>query len=589
MAYRWRLDGPAFEFPTPYSTENRFLRWRGYALIALAVLIVLVVLVFSHTETDKPLDVLDKLPEPASVWPHLIAAALLVLWGVLDLLQASRQGVLLLAPGQPASLMAEVSREASGASAGMAWLTQALGRGVAQPPELGHPYLRWLRRLGPDLAAAPTTLHAYLRVRMSHLVLGSGLLALVLLALAVPRPLVAVLTSLLAVLAGGVVVLRHVLYPDRHALRPLALPVIAALVLVLGAVPGWFGDALPLAEKLQRLALPTGALVLLASVLLFELLGLQAARVHIDLPRPGKTGHDEATASFDVSPVLLFREIDRELDRRWSEGVPNRRYAWMPPKVDSAVEEGGFAGTVLEESQPQMLAEARGSRAAEDGVARRRWLLTLDVLGLAWTVLGGSLWVYAAWAHMQDSGAPWTSTAVGLACVLAGGYSLRVAHLLWSRIEVLSTITWLDLKGAYFRLPVVPGVAEPAGWQRNEPAVGVDELTLRSCVVQARSVFFAAGTYELGSRVLLGLTASPATAAVWTTLLQDFARKSEASPAATTPAALAARAQARARRQAQPEAGGQPRRPAKFCSACGTPVLAGARFCQQCGNTLAAD
>ena len=31
------------------------------------------------------------------------------------------------------------------------------------------------------------------------------------------------------------------------------------------------------------------------------------------------------------------------------------------------------------------------------------------------------------------------------------------------------------------------------------------------------------------------------------------------------------------------------KRPARFCSACGTPVLAGARFCQQCGNVLGAD
>ena len=28
------------------------------------------------------------------------------------------------------------------------------------------------------------------------------------------------------------------------------------------------------------------------------------------------------------------------------------------------------------------------------------------------------------------------------------------------------------------------------------------------------------------------------------------------------------------------------KRPARFCSACGTPVLAGARFCQSCGASL---
>ena len=55
-------------------------------------------------------------------------------------------------------------------------------------------------------------------------------------------------------------------------------------------------------------------------------------------------------------------------------------------------------------------------------------------------------------------------------------------------------------------------------------------------------------------------------------------------------AALAARAPAKAPRMAPKKAPkAAPRKTARFCSACGTPVLQGARFCQHCGTVLAAE
>ena len=102
MAYRWSLGGPAFEFPTPYLTENRFLALRGYALIALAVVVALLLAFVGGGPPTRAVVQLEKLPEPASVAPHLLAASLMILLGVLDLLKAARQRELLLAPGQPA-------------------------------------------------------------------------------------------------------------------------------------------------------------------------------------------------------------------------------------------------------------------------------------------------------------------------------------------------------------------------------------------------------------------------------------------------------------------------------------------------------
>jgi hypothetical protein len=52
--------------------------------------------------------------------------------------------------------------------------------------------------------------------------------------------------------------------------------------------------------------------------------------------------------------------------------------------------------------------------------------------------------------------------------------------------------------------------------------------------------------------------------------------------------AAAAPAKPRPQRAVDPDPP-PPRRPPRFCSACGTPVLSGARFCQHCGNVLAPD
>ena len=179
MVYRWNVDGASLEFPTPYAVENRFLTLRGYALIALSLLVSLMLAFVDDGYAARPVVVLEELPEPASAVPHVLAAMLMAIAGVLNLWQASRQRALQMVPGQPASLMSEVAHEATGASPGAPWLMQALGRGVATAALPGSPYARLLRRLGNDMATAPSTLHAYMRVRLAHLLL-LGALALLL-------------------------------------------------------------------------------------------------------------------------------------------------------------------------------------------------------------------------------------------------------------------------------------------------------------------------------------------------------------------------------------------------------------------------
>lgn len=592
MVYRWNVDGTSLEFPTPYAIENRFLSLRGYALITLALLVMLVVAFAGDGSATRPVVALEELPPPASTAPHVLAAMLMALAGVFNLWQASRQRTLQVVPGQPASLMSEVPHEATGASPGAPWLMQALARGVATAAVPGSPYARLLRRLGNDLATAPSTLHAYMRVRLSHLLLlvaSALLLAMAALLLTVlAKPVALALVAGVVLMLGATVAARHVLQPLQLALAPW---VVGAL-LVLGcavAVPlAWFSTELPGAGTWPRLALPAGAATLIGLGLMFEGLALLAARRHIIAPRPARLVPEELTVSFDADLGTLFTEIDRELHRRWAEGIPSRRYSRQPPLLDATVDEGSFSASVLEETQP-LTAPVGQAHAPVAPSVQTRWLWLLDAAGLTVSVIGGLLWVWTARAHMQDAAASWLPATVGLVCILAGGYGVRIGHLLWSRMEVDSSITWLDLKGTFVRAAGAAGAAATAhNRAAGGAALGIEGLVVKAWVVRARSVFYAAGAHGIGSRTLVALVQDGKTAAAWSALVQGFVRNAALSPGEASPALQEARARVRERRGAEPAHVAVPNRSARFCAGCGTPLLLGARFCQHCGGSVAA-
>lgn len=587
MVYRWNLDGTALEFPTPYQVENRFLTLRGYALLALALLMAVVLSVVGESESAQAVVALDKLPETASVWPYVVVLLWMAVLGVLNLVQAARQRALLMAPGQPASLMQEVPHEATGASPHATWLMQSMSRGMATAQALKGAYAGWLTRLSPEVSAAPGTLQTYLRVRVSHLmllcglalVLAVGAVAAAVLAKPTALPMVALVVGLLAALLFA----RHALQYGAPALSPWLVALVLVLAVVVAAPLAWVSATLPWAEKWPRLGVPGGVALLLGLAFVLEGLALMAARLQIEPLRPARVSAEETSVSFEADLAQLFNEVDRELFRHWSEGIPNRRYVRQPPVVDAAVEEGSFTATVLEESQPLVAPAAAGPVPPPGAV----WLMVLAVLGLALSVLGGATWLWLAFAHMRDSTATWLPALPGLVCLMGGGYALRVGHLLWSRTEVGSTLTWLELKGSYFRVQLAAAASGAPGRRPAETAAAVDGVALKACVVQARSVFYAAGRHTLGSRALVALTGDGKASAAWSALLQTLARN--ANPAAVSPALLVARAKARERRAAAGEGPAGPKRPARFCSACGTPLLAGARFCQQCGSTVSAE
>ncbi len=589
MSLPWGLVGPAFDYPTPYSVENRLLVWRGALLLLLALALTLLVSFRPEADSSAAAALLDSEARLGDPVPWSLAAALFAVLGAVNIVRASGQKRLLLEPGQPASLTGEILREAQGASPGAAWLQRALVNGAPEPQVLEGPYAGTLAKLAPELGHWPRALHRHLARRFAH-----GLLAVLMFGLLLPAWLLGtpVAAALAALGLGGITVLvvgASALAPNRAVPGPKALfvwtllggLVVAGALFGSGRLPGqsWLALLVPL-------QLPWALAALLWGLLLVEGLALLATRAQVAPVGVGRVDTVEGALTPDLDAAALAKELDLELHRHWAEGVPSRRHIWQPPVFEAEGERGSLAARVLEETNPLLPAAGRERNARWSAAAGpERWLWLLGGLALLWTLMGAALWVWNGWFQLRDGSVYWTKAGIGLALIVAAGHALRVAHLLWSRFEVDSTLLSLEFDGEWTR-PAAP----ERGLRGAAPSADLQSLNVRVGVARARSVFYAAAEHRLGSRTLRGIAGDTAAARQWLERLQAVAgsvaqaqpavaerRRQARESAASQRAAAAASAAA-----ATPPAG----RPARYCAVCGTAVLAGARFCQQCGSAL---
>ena len=581
MTMPWGLVGPAFSYPTPYAAENRLLLARGAALLLLAVGLWLLASMSPDATSDAAAAWSGVDREPGSPWPVSLAAALFAVLGVINTVRAIGQRRLLLEPGQPAPLTGVLQREASGATPGAAWLQRALVNGAPEPLVVEGPWRDALLRLAPNLGHWPRPLHEHLARRLYHLLLCAGVFALLAPVWLLAGGVTAAVAALgLGAIAVGVIGASAIL-PGRPAGGPLALAmwlllglavVIAAMVLT-PMLPGQ--DAL---KALVPLALPVALVALLWGLVLVEGLALLAGRAQLGPVSAGRI--DSQARELDAGAGLraFAQELDLELHRRWAEGVPSRRHAWQMPAADGVGERGAFDGVVLEESHPLLPAAARERLPGWPRAGSpEMWLAVLGLLCLAWTLMGGAFWLWQGWTYLHDDRAYWTKAGVGLALVVAAGHALRASHLLRSRFEVESTVTWLELHGEWVR----PAETGPAT---------VQALRARVAVAQAQSVFYAAAPHRLGSRTLRSLGGDDAAASRWLQTLQQLAQTlAQAQPAAATePRRARGSNPAPAVAPSPPPAPPPPPAPAagRRCAVCSATLPAVARFCPGCGSAV---
>lgn len=552
MSHQWGPQGPAFEVQGVYRSENRALLARAALLGVPALLLLVLALADPSLPRGLPTKLL-RLPQDGRMLHVMLGLLLLALAGV-DVLRATRQRALRLLPGQPGSLVTP-QRSARAPNPDAAGLVALLDGGTAPraPMATGWPLLA---RLSPALVEAPLGLQSWMAQRLAHLAWIGGLTLGLLIAWLLLRPSGVAMMGALCVAVAAFVLLRS-RQPGRVTPGPRTVALQLALTLAAGLAGGLLVPE-ALGAPLSALGLAQGAAVMLVALLLAELVALAAGRVAVDQPLARGPAPAACSVEIDADAESVQQEVERELHRYWSEGVPNRRYLWQGPPAGDRGSAAGFETSSLEESQPLLLATGEPNRS---GGVRRPWLLALLALGLLFTLGGGLLWGVVVWQQLQRAARPWQMGSAAVLLFFAGGYAIRVAHLLWSRVEAQSLLFSLNCR-----------TGEAAG----------APVQLRWAVTRARSAFYAAAEHGVGSRVLLELTSDEAAAQRSAQQVKRYAQKinaAEAQDSRPPPAPAPRPPRAPMPMPAQSAAAEQ-----RFCVDCGASVPVAARYCPGCGE-----
>lgn len=599
MAFEYSTQGATLDFPNPYRIENQFLFARGVVL-ALAGIGLLVMARGAGSEVN----VQGVNAAQGGFALLVLGGAVLVVLGILELARAARQLRVFFGRGQPPSLVPEVPRDIHGTSPRAQALVEQLRHGAIPLAEPQGALNGILYSLSRHLVTAPRVLREYVQVRFANLLACGGLLLLFTVTwLITPNPAAQALAAAVYLVLGSVLILRTYMAGKGGtvALGPIGLAALLVFGIVGTVLIGRVAAHLPQPAWLISLALPRIAFVLLLASVVIEALGWLAGNAHVDEPPPASTANDQTVVSFNADPNLLMQEVDRELQRRWAHNIPNRRYIWQPPVVEANRQAGNFAGVALEETQPMPpQAVKKMDWATCLAFPRFYWLATIDALGVVLTAVGVGLWLSLGAELRTGAPASWSPASIGFIFVVVGGYGLRVAHLLWGRLDFESTLTWLDMSGSFARAQMALGAQFSDRVRSERTVINVESMTLRVWAVQVRSVIFSYRDQTVGARTLVGMAGDIDAARAWTQQVRQFAQ-AQSSVVVPTAGEDARRLQALSAANQlagpgaplqQPLLAAQAAAPAlapaaAHCTACGAPLTAEMRFCGRCGAAVA--
>jgi hypothetical protein len=227
-----------------------------------------------------------------------------------------------------------------------------------------------------------------------------------------------------------------------------------------------------------------------------------------------------ATVSMNAPPNQVLVELDREMQRGWIEQIPNRRYARQIPQTVGA--SGSFNGELLEETQPMPRDDMR-KITLQDALRepRYRWLTLLSGLGVLYTLATAvALLLFAHKVSMR-----FTEPVIWEYICFAGGmfslatFCLRAGHILWSRFDFTSRLTWVEVDGNFQRSNTAIGAQFTDRVRTEKEIISVNDMTLRVWVAEVDSVTFGADS----QRRMIGLRGRPDLALSLREHLQRFA------------------------------------------------------------------
>jgi hypothetical protein len=306
--------------------------------------------------------------------------------------------------------------------------------------------------------------------------------------------------------------------------------------------------------------------------------------------------------SMNNNPAKLFEELERTLQSRWTETIPNRRYALAKLPEVLPGQSGSFAGEVLEETQPLPTNTGPTTSVLEKlGNQANLPINALTALG-ALSYIGATLSL-VNFALSSAGQQAWSTALLAITFFFTATYCLRSANLLWGRVDFQSVLVWVEINGSFEEARINIGNQLTTAMSSSKKIINVESMTLRVWAAELDTVILQ----KDGPRDLIGMRGRTDVAEFYANHLERFAGQlaSVVAPVSTTDAdrlgaiarvqqhmgaapslaAAAAAAQLPSRNaDVQPASGRQRCRnercgvelpiEALFCSHCGTPQRA---------------
>ncbi len=593
MAYDYSSDNKRLELPNPFRVENTLL----FACAAITLLGGLTGLMWARTAIQAHSTRLG-------IAPLLVGVALLAA-GLSFAVTAARRLRFFFGRGRPRSLAPEVAIGATGNSARADFYKSTLRQGGLEYPEPQGALNGVLYHAVPRLITAPVVVQALAQRHffdaLSFLVtLLSFLFAWGLSGTAQTRPLI----SIVYFLFGALVLLRPLVSGNQAPLGSGALIALIVVAIVGPVAAGLLGSALPSV----RYSVTGQAACLLLCALLAVLLILCALHAQLDASPQTERSCEQRTLSMNGPPAALITELDRTLQNGWTAKIPNRRYTRIEPLTEGAAGSGRFAGELLEETQPMpMSGTAAVTLQSALAAARHSWLVMLDLYGTLLTIVGVvcALMYVRGFDPQRVLADGWGNTAtVGYAavCLAIAAFCFQSAGAIWGRFDFESELVWVELLGTWQSSRIGTGNALNSRLQTENDVVRVEAMTLRIWRARVESVVFG----KDGARQVTAMYATSQQAARLADDLEAFAGRHSVfiAPRGSEDRHRIEALQAteslfgdagRARTDALASAAGAPRVTApavadrvRFCTACGTQSGPDSKFCSTCGTALLA-
>lgn len=276
-----------------------------------------------------------------------------------------------------------------------------------------------------------------------------------------------------------------------------------------------FAPALPDIERFElgRTLLVSLIILLVAQMLFFlSLLKQLPARPTINM------ACEQRTLTMNANPAKLFEELERTLQSRWTEKIPNRQYALKKvPDVFSG-RSGSFEAEVVEETQPVPV--NRGAQTIAEQLQGEANRFVAFLTGLALLTFLAAVAIALRLAQAPAGAALASALCLSVVLAFTAFYCSRCGHLLWGRVDFTSLILWVEVRGSFEESQINVGNQMTTAMSSGKKVINVESMTLRVWAAELDTVIFN----KNGMRDVIGMRGRPDAAQFYADHLENFAR-----------------------------------------------------------------